>query len=408
MEIEMRDVGTIKPYSNNPRLNDDAVEVVARSLQEFGFRQPIVVDEESVIIVGHTRFKAALKLGWKQVPVHVARDLTPDQIRAYRIADNKTAEHSDWNYELLPIELSTLKQANYDLGLLGFDEDELQSLLNPDGVEGFTDPDEIPEAPEEPITQRGDLWLLGEHRLLCGDSTSADDVAVLMEGELADLLLTDPPYNVAYEGKTAEALTIENDSMDDNAFREFLKQAFVNAQTVLKEGAGFYIWHADSEGFNFRWACNEAGWKVRQCLQWVKNSMVLGRQDYQWKHEPCLYGWKEGAGHTWLSDRSQTTVLEFDRPSRSEEHPTMKPVPLFRYLIQNSCRVGGLVLDLFGGSGSTLIAAEQLERRAYLMELDPRYCDVIVKRWEAFTGKSALHIFRDGSEQPEDIEEEVS
>ena len=262
----------------------------------------------------------------------------------------------------------------------------------PEQIEpGLTDPDDAPEVQENSITVSGDVWIMGKHRLLCGDSTSVSDLEKLTDGQLVDMWLTDPPYNVAYEGKTKDALTIKNDEMGDDQFRQFLRDSYVSADTVMKPGAVFYIWHADSEGYNFRGAAHDAGWKVRQCLIWNKSSMVMGRQDYHWKHEPCLYGWKEGAGHLWATDRKQTTILEFDRPNRSGEHPTMKPVALFEYLMLNNTKGGDIVLDSFGGSGTTLIAAEKNGRVARIMELDPKYCDVIVKRWQAFTGKIATH-----------------
>ncbi len=247
----------------------------------------------------------------------------------------------------------------------------------------------MPEPPADPITQPGDLWELGRHRLLCGDATKADDVKRVLGDTPADLLLTDPPYNVAYEGGTDAKLTIDNDDMAEDAYRTFLATALQNAITHVRPGGGFYIWHADSHGLTVRAAAAQAGFVVRQCLVWVKSTLVLGRQDYQWKHEPCLYGWADGAAHTWLSDRSQTTVLEFDKPSRNADHPTMKPVALFAYLLRNSCPPGGRVLDPFGGSGTTLIAAEQEGRTAALLELDPKYCDVIIKRFETFTGVKA-------------------
>jgi DNA modification methylase len=389
VEIELRSVSEIKPYPGNPRDNDAAVSAVAESVRTYGWRAPIVVDAEGVIICGHTRYKAALKLGLVQVPVHVARDLTPEQVRAYRIADNKTAELAEWDYDLLPLELAAIQADGTDLALLGFGEDELAELLDPGVRDGLTDPDEIPELPDEPTTKPGDLWALGEHRLLCGDATRAEDWDRLTEGRAGDLLLTDPPYNVAYEGKTAERLTIANDEMGDAEYCAFLTTALTAAGSHLRPGGSFYLWHADTEGLAVRSACADAGLRVRQCLVWVKSVMVLGRQDYQWRHEPCLYGWADGATHTWLSDRSQTTVLQFDKPVRSAEHPTMKPVGLFVYLIGNSCRRGGRVLDPFAGSGTTVIAAEQTGRKALVMELDPLYCDVIVRRWEEFTGQKA-------------------
>jgi site-specific DNA-methyltransferase (adenine-specific) len=273
---------------------------------------------------------------------------------------------------------------DFDLSLLGFDDSELEALLNGKEADVITDtdPNEVPEAPEEPISKRGEIYQLGTHRLMCGDSTNHDDVKLLMNGELADILVTDAPYNVAYEGGTG--MTIQNDDMSDGDFRNFLISAFKNAHDIMKPGASFYLFHSDTEGLNFRSACVAAGLKIRQCLVWKKNSLVLGRQDYKWIHEPILYGWKDGAAHNWFSDFSQTTVLEFARPKKSELHPTMKPVEMLIYLMKNSSKKGDIVADFFGGSGSTLIAAEQTGRKAFLMELDEKYCDVIRKRWAEF------------------------
>jgi len=286
--------------------------------------------------------------------------------------------------------LTELTETGFDVYLTGFTDEEMAKLKPIVLNGGLTDEDAVPEAPEEPRTRLGDVWILGKHRLLCGDSTNVDAISKLMNGQLADMLLTDPPYNVNYEGKTKEALKIKNDTMDNDSFRMFLRDAFVSADTVMKQGAVFYIWHADSEGYNFRGAAFDAGWKVRQCLIWKKQTLVMGRQDYHWIHEPCLYGWKEGASHLWASDRKQTTILEFDRPSRSAEHPTMKPVALFEYQMLNNTKGSDIVLDSFGGSGTTLLAAEKNGRQARLMELDPKYCDVIVKRWQEYTGQEAI------------------
>ncbi len=250
--------------------------------------------------------------------------------------------------------------------------------------------DEAPEPPEEAISKRGDVWQLGRHRLMCGDSTSLVDVKTLMGDAQADMLITDPPYNVDYEGGTKDKLKILNDHQEDSAFRQFLIDAFKAADSVMKPGAAFYIWHADSEGYNFRGACRDVGWPVRQCLVWNKNAMVMGRQDYQWKHEPCLYGWKEGAAHLWASDRKQVTVIDWNKPNKNDIHPTMKPVGLFDYQIRNNTREDAAVLDLFGGSGTSLIACEQDGRRCYTMELDPRYVDAIITRWENLTGQKAV------------------
>jgi site-specific DNA-methyltransferase (adenine-specific) len=291
---------------------------------------------------------------------------------------------------MLTIELNDLLADGFALEMLGFDPKELDALLEPEVLEGLTDEDAVPDVPDEPTTKLGDIYQLGNHRLMCGDSTSIDAVTKLTSKGGVDMLLTDPPYNVAYEGSTKEKLTIKNDNMANDQFRQFLRDAFVTADLVMKAGAVFYIWHADSEGLNFRGACVDAGWTVRQCLIWKKSSLVMGRQDYHWKHEPCLYGWKDGAGHLWAADRKQTTILEFDKPSRNGEHPTMKPVALFEYQMLNNTKGGDIVLDLFGGSGTTLLAAEKHGRHARLMELDPKYCDVIVKRWEDFTGKKAV------------------
>ena len=379
-------------YARNPRKNDHAVDKIASAIKEFGFRIPVVAKSDGLVIDGHLRLKAAKKLGLTEIPVILADDMTETQIKAFRISVNRMAEFAEWDNELLALEFAELKDMDFDLDLTGFTADEIAALM-PEQIEpGLTDEDAVPEVPEVSITVKGDVWVLGKHRLMCGDSTSIDAVEKLTGGGgIIDMLLTDPPYNVAYEGGTKEKLTIQNDSMGNDQFRQFLRDAFVTADSVMKAGAVFYIWHADSEGYNFRGAINDAGWKVRQCLIWKKSTLVMGRQDYHWKHEPCLYGWKDGSGHLWASDRKQTTILEFDKPSRNGEHPTMKPVALFEYQMLNNTKGGDIVLDLFGGSGTTLIAAEKNGRVSYLMELDPKYCDVIIKRWQEFTGKIAVH-----------------
>jgi len=382
MEIIEKRLSEIKPYEKNPRRNDEAVKYVAESIKQFGFKVPIVIDSKNIIVAGHTRYKAAKKLSLEQVPCIVADDLTDEQIKAFRLADNKVAEKAEWDFDLLSEELDDL--LDFDMTAFGFEDDMLTE--EPEVEEDDFDE----ELPEEPWVKPGDIYQLGNHRLMCGDSTVLDDVEKLMGGLQADLLLTDPPYNVDYEGKTKEKLKIQNDKMDNDNFRQFLVDAFSNADMVMKPGAVFYIWHADSEGYNFRGACNDVLWKVRQCLIWAKNSMVMGRQDYQWKHEPCLYGWKDGAGHLWASDRKQTTILNFERPTKNDLHPTMKPIALFDYQIKNNTKGGDIVLDLFGGSGTTIMACEQNGRRAYTMEFDPRYAQVIIERWEKFTGGKAV------------------
>ncbi|MCM1532904.1 MAG: DNA modification methylase [Ruminococcus flavefaciens] len=412
VQIVYKATEELKPYSRNPRNNDGAVEAVAASIKEFGFKMPIVIDTDGEIIAGHTRIKAAKKLGLAEVPCIIADDLTPDQIKAFRLADNKTAELAEWDFELLQLEL---EEINLDMTEFGFD------TTMPG--EPYED-DYEPEPPAEPKTKPGEMFKLGRHTLLCGDATRAADYLKLTGGYAVDLLLTDPPYNVDYEGKTKDKLKIENDKKDDTAFYDFLNTAFENAAEALKPGGVWYIFHADSEGENFRRAARERLGKVRECLIWNKNTIVLGRQDYQWKHEPVLYGWKDGAAHYFVDDRTQatvyedkgidlkklkkdeaikllqeifsdkisTTVINEDKPARSAEHPTMKPIKLLAQFIRNSTHPNEKVLDPFGGSGSTLIACEQLGRVCYTMELDPRYCDVIIDRWEKLTGQKAVKI----------------
>jgi len=390
MQITQKLVTELIPYVKNSRTHsDEQVAQIAASIKEFGWTNPILVDGDNGIIAGHGRLMAARKLGYTEVPTIELKDLTEAQKKAYIIADNRLALNAGWDNEMLKLEFDQLAELGFDLELTGFSLDEIEALNPVELNAGLTDEDEAPPLPPEPKTKIGDIYKLGKHRLMCGDSTSIDHLERLCDGQAVDMWLTDPPYNVAYEGKTKDSLTIQNDSMGDDQFRQFLRDAYVAADAVMKAGAVFYIWHADSEGYNFRGAAQDAGWKVRQCLIWKKSSMVMGRQDYHWKHEPCLYGWKEGAGHLWATDRKQTTILEFEKPSRNGEHPTMKPVALFEYQLLNNTKGGDIVLDSFGGSGTTLIAAEKNGRIARLMELDPKYCDVIVKRWEDFTGKKA-------------------
>lgn len=395
----------ITPYARNSRTHsDEQVAQIAASIREWGWTNPVLVDEDGGLIAGHGRLLAARKLGLTQIPTMVAKGWSEAQKKAYVIADNKLALNAGWDLELLAVELGDLQGFDFDLMLTGFSDDELSKLLT-EKTDGLTDPDEAPNPPEIPVSCPSDVWLLGKHRLMCGDSTSVDDMEKLTAGQMVDMWLTDPPYNVAYEGGTKDKLTIQNDNMADEEFRQFLRDAYVTASTVMKPGAVFYIWHADSEGYNFRGAARDAGWKIRQCLIWEKSSLALGKQDYHWQHEPCLYGWKDGAGHLWASDRKQTTILKFDKPSRNGEHPTMKPVALFEYQMLNNTKGGDIVLDSFGGSGTTLIAAEKNGRIARLMELDPRYCDVIIRRWQDFTGQAATleadgRTFANVSEQP--------
>lgn len=384
MKVEAKSIDEIKPYENNPRDNDDAVDAVANSIKEFGWQQPIVVDNEGVIIAGHTRYKAAKKLGLKHVPVVVADNLTPDQVKAYRLADNKTAELADWDMDLLNDELDQIR--DIDMSDFGFDDLDSLELEDADTAKD----DNFDEAtPTEPKSKSGQIYQLGRHRLMCGDSTNKSDVKELMGGYQADLLLTDPPYNVDYTGKQKSKMKIDNYHLENDEFYKFLSSAFSNAKQVMKAGAAYYVWYASSQAINFNKALNDNGLKVREELIWKKNQIVMGRQDYQWQHEPCLYGWNEDGSHAWYSDRKQSTILSFDKPQRSDLHPTMKPIPLFDYQIKNSSKAGDIVLDLFGGSGTSIMACEQDGRTCYTMEFDPKYVDVIIKRWEEFTGKKA-------------------
>ena len=401
-QVEWLETKNLIPYAKNSRTHSDTqVAQIAGSIKEFGFNNPVLIDEDNGIIAGHGRVLAAQKLGLQAVPCIRLAHLSETQRKAYVIADNRLALNAGWDDSMLMLELQELKAEDFNLDLLGFEAEELNALLNPiKETEGLTDEDAVPEVPEEPKTKPGDIYQLGRHRLMCGDSTSIDAVEKLMDGQLADILITDPPYNVALgmnespeeakkRNRRTDGLTVMNDEMSDEQFRQFLRDAFVAADMVMKAGAVFYIWHADSEGYNFRGACKDANWKVRQCLIWNKDTMVMGRQDYHWKHEPCLYGWKDGAGHLWATDRKQVTIIECKRPKRNDVHPTMKPVELIEYQLLNNTKGQDIVLDLFGGSGSTMIAAEKNGRTARLMELDPKYCDVIVKRWEEFTGQKA-------------------
>lgn len=379
MEIVNKNIEEIKMYENNPRNNDGAVEYVANSIKEFGFKVPIVLDKNNVIVAGHTRYKAAKLLKITEIPCIIADDLSDEQVKAFRLIDNKAAELSSWDIDLLNLELENIK--DIDMELFNF---EISNILD-----NVVDDEYEVELPEDPKTKNGNIYKLGNHYLMCGDSTNPDDVKKLMNNQLADLIVTDPPYNVNYEGKTNNNLKIMNDNMEDNQFYSFLESAFINLYNSVKDGGSIYVFHADTEGLNFRKAMMSSGFKLAECLVWVKNAFVMGRQDYHWKHEPVLYGWKPGASHYFINDRSQSTVLEFDKPIRNEEHPTMKPIDLIAYLINNSSKKDEIVLDLFGGSGTTMIACEQTNRKAFIMELDPRYCDVIVDRWEKFTNQKA-------------------
>ena len=433
MNVTTRNINEIKPYEGNPRINDAAVDAVAASLKEFGFRQPIVVDADGVIIVGHTRWKAAKKLALAKVPVHVARDLTPEQIKAYRIADNQTNTLAEWDYELLPIELKDLQAAEFDLELLGFDADALAQLLDPGIQDGQCDPDEVPAPPDEAVTQPGDLYSLpsttlgagGNHRLLCGDSSKVEDVDRLLDGAPVHLVNTDPPYGVKVAPRSGNAIVtaqakrkytgqqgmdaklrgrvhattekmrpkdrpLVNDFISDEEFAKLLRAWFGNIQRVLLPGHAFYIWGGYSNIWNYPNALKECELYFSQMIIWDKQHPVLTRKDFMGAHEWAFYGWKEGAAHRFYGPPNVPDLWHVKKVNpQSMIHLTEKPVELAVRAIQYSSLVAENVLDLFGGSGSTLIAAEQTGRKAYLMEIDPLYCDVIVSRWEQFTGRKA-------------------
>jgi DNA modification methylase len=427
MLVEMRKLADIKPYPQNPRHNDHAVDAVAASIRAFGFRQPLVLDEVSVIVVGDTRYKAALKLGLDEVPVHVATGLTPAQLKAYRLADNQTGAIADWDYELLVQELADLQKMDFDLDLVGFAPDELQKLMQTEVADGLTDPDDIPEPPDAPDTKPGDVWLLGAHRLLCGDSSRAEDVDRLLDGSPVHLVNTDPPYNVRVEPRSNNAIAsgmssfgsvthhqkldlgrhskkakrttkkmrakdrpLANDFVSEEEYDRLLHAWFANIVRVLEPGRTFYVWGGYANCGNYPPVFKALGLHFAQAIIWVKNHAVLTRKDFMGNHEWCFYGWKEGAAHQFFGPKNATDVWDIKKVNpQSMIHLTEKPVELAARAIQYSSRPGECVLDPFAGGGSTLIAAEQTGRRAFLMEVDAPYCDVIRTRWEQFTGKKA-------------------
>ncbi len=401
MQIVQKKIEELIPYINNSRTHsDEQVAQIAASIKEFGWTNPILVDGENGIIAGHGRLLAARKLGLSLIPVIELNTMTPAQKKAYVIADNQLALNSGWNTDLLKLEIEELKNVNFDLDLLGFDENFLNSLLEPEVVEGLTDEDAVPEVPDEPKTKLRDIYELGNHRLMCGDSTSIDSVEKLMDGQKADMVFTDPPYGVSYadKNKSLNVLSkgnhiqteIINDHLKGEDLKEFFYQIFTSLFVAMKNGCPFYVCAPQGgEQMMMMMMMDNAGMPMRHELIWIKNNHVLGRADYHYKHEPILYGWKEGASHAWYGERNKFSVWEVNKPTSSKLHPTMKPIELIEIALENSSKYKGLILDLFGGSGSTLIACEKLGRKAYLMELDPKYCDVIVKRWEDFTGKKA-------------------
>jgi DNA modification methylase len=413
MKIEMWKVEDVKPYEQNPRINDAAVESVAKSIKEFGFRQPIVVDGDGVIIVGHTRLKAAKVLGLEKVPVHVAKDLSPAQIKAYRIADNKLAELAEWNMDLLPVELKDLVGMDFDIEMLGFASEELERMLGPEfaGTAGLTDPDAIPDPPKDPITKTGDLWILGNHRLLCGDSTKPEDVRRVMAGEKAVLFATDPPYLVDYDGNNhphkwgardnnkdwsdTYGMTWDDAEANPELYDKFIAVA---KQEAILENAAWYCWHAFRRQAMVEGVWQKHGAFAHQQIIWNKDRPVITRSWYMWQHEPCFFGWVRPHKPPRIADDNPHSVWNIPTipPGTKTEHPTSKPVQVFEIPMRQHAKPGELCYEPFSGSGSQLIAAEKTGRRCYAIEISPVYCDVAVRRWEEFTGKKAERVCLEG------------
>lgn len=397
MQYYLADINDLIPYIRNARTHSESqIAQIAASIKEFGFLSPILIAEDNTILAGHGRLAAARKLGLKQVPCVKESHLTETQRRAYIIADNKLSLNAGWDEDMLAIELSELQGADFDLDLLGFDESELVSIFEDDKEVEDDDFDVEEELNKPCFSKAGDIWTLGRHRLICGDSTKEETYKRLMDGKRANLVVTDPPYNVNYEGSAGK---IKNDNMNTDKFYNFLLDAFSNMEKVMADDASIYVFHADTEGLNFRKAFNDAGFYLSGCCIWKKPSLVLGRSPYQWQHEPCLYGWKKKGKHQWYSGRKETTIWEFEKPKKNADHPTMKPIALLAYPISNSSMSNTLILDPFGGSGSTLIACEQTDRSCYTIELDEKFCDVIVKRYIEQVGTDKdVSVLRDGKE----------
>ena len=397
MQYYLADVSELIPYVRNARTHSEAqVSQIAASIREFGFLSPILVAEDNTILAGHGRLAAALKLGLKKVPCVKENHLTETQKRAYIIADNKLSLNAGWDNELLAVELSEIEGADFNLDLLGFDEAELSSIFDADKDVSDDDFDVEKELEEPCFSKTGDIWTLGKHRVICGDATKLETYKTLLENTKVNLVVTDPPYNVNYEGSAGK---IKNDNMEDDKFYQFLFNSFVNMEQAMADDASIYVFHADTEGLNFRKAFQDAGFYLSGCCIWKKPSLVLGRSPYQWQHEPCLYGWKKKGKHKWYAGRKETSVWEFEKPKKNADHPTMKPIALLAYPIKNSSMTNSLVLDPFAGSGSTLIACEQTGRICYAIELDEKYCDVIVKRYiEQIGNDKSVKVLRGGKE----------
>lgn len=394
-EMQLVSIEKLVPYVNNARTHSpEQINKLRSSLREFGFINPVIIDRDYGVIAGHGRILAAKEEGIKEIPCVFADHLTEAQKKAYIIADNRMAMDAGWDEELLRVEIEALQAEAFDLSLTGFDEKELADLFQEDSEVEDDDFDVDGELKEPAVTQMGDVWTLGRHRLVCGDSTKEETYEVLMQGQKANLVLTDPPYNVNYEGAAGK---IKNDNMAGDKFYQFLLDAFINMEKVMANDASIYVFHADTEGLNFRKAFADAGFYLSGCCIWMKPSLVLGRSPYQWQHEPCLYGWKKKGKHQWYADRKQTTIWSFEKTKKNTDHPTMKPIPLLAYPIKNSTMSNTLVLDPFGGSGSTLIACEQTDRSCFTIELDEKFCDVIVKRYIEQVGSAdEVSVLRDG------------
>ena len=398
--MEMVAVEKLVPYVNNARTHSpEQITKLRSSLREFGFINPVIIDKDYGVIAGHGRLMAAKEEGIKEVPCVLVDYLTEAQKKAYIIADNRFAQDAGWDEELLRIEIESLQAEAFDVSLTGFEDQEIADLFAGDNDTGAEDDDfDLNDALEKAaFVERGDIWTVGRHRLMCGDATSADDVAALMDGKKANLVVTDPPYNVAFE--SSDGLSIKNDKMAGDKFYEFLLSAFKKMADHLEKGGAAYVFHADTEGLNFRKAFIDAGFHLSGCCIWVKNSMVLGRSDYQWQHEPVLYGFLQNGKHFWSSKagRSQTTIWNFDKPKKNKNHPTSKPLDLLAYPIGNSSQENAVVIDTFGGSGSTLMTCEQTNRICFMMELDEKYASVILRRYVEDTGdEENVFVIRDG------------
>lgn len=401
-EMQLVPLEKLVPYVNNARTHSaEQITKLRSSLREFGFINPVIIDRDYGIIAGHGRAMAAKEEGITEVPCVFVDYLTEAQKKAYILADNRFAQDAGWNEELLRLEIESLQGADFDVSLTGFEEQEIADLFAGEDDKNAKDDDfDLSAALEKAsFVEQGDIWIVGRHRLMCGDATSAEDVAKLMDGKKANLIVTDPPYGVSF--KSSDGLTIQNDSMKDEEFYTFLYNSFKNMAEHLENGGSAYVFHADTEGLNFRKAFLDAGFHLAGVCIWVKNSLVLGRSDYQWQHEPVLFGWRKGGKHSWYSDRSQTTIWNYDKPKRNKNHPTSKPLDLLGYPICNSSQENAVVMDTFGGSGSTLMACEQLNRICCMMELDEKYASVILRRYVEDTGDAEnVYVVRNGEQIP--------